>query len=424
MIRARTQYEIATHPLLVKQLQSPILLVLEETLASHRYALGLDQDSADTLFNTAQVLTSMAEEIFKDDPASDSTAMAYLGEALELLQRCLTLQEFRYTESEEQAAEALQASEEVREESMSIDEAQGPSGIPDAGSEQAQWASIVEPVTKDTLIDTAIAQLSTLTTLCSVLGSSLEGTGGPSLGWVEEYSSKTLNVRLPILIEGTDRIAEVAVAKALFISAMLEAGFRRNTIDMQTFRRERDAAFSDLAMSSSFAALMANVASLLAFNTALSETESSPAAGAGLASLRWNALATAISNLATASKLPDAESEELPKTHSLRGDATLYQYQLSKPQLSYPPAIKNSAALLKNAEVFYRNASRLAHDEDERTKSRFQEAVVMSLQGNLGPARTQIEAITADQPERRVLDYVEEMVADGLLSEDDRNMIG
>ena len=227
-----------------------------------------------------------------------------------------------------------------------------------------------------------------------------------------------------MLAEDTGRAAEAAVARAIFLSAMLEAGFRRNQIDVATFRQGRDAAFSDPAISDSITALLAHVASLFAFNSALLETSASQTAMADRASLQWNALAAAISKLATASKLPDTESEELPKTHSLRGDASLYQYQLSKPPLFYPPAIKNSPVLLKNAEVFYRNASRLTHDEDERTKNKVHEAVVMSLQGHTGPARTQIEAIAADQGNGRVRDCVDEMMADGLLSIDDGKNIG
>ncbi len=414
---------MATHPVLVEQLQVPLVSVLEETLASHRYALGLDQENADTLFNTAQVLTSLSEEISKDDSVSDLPAVKYLEEALELLQRCLALQEFRYTEFQEQAAEALQSSQEAGEGGTPMDETQDPRESSDAGLEQEQWASIIEPVTKDVLIDTAIAQLSTLTTLCGILGSSPEAPGVPSLAWVEEYSSKLLNQRLPTLTEDTDRTAEAAVAKAVFISAMLEAGFRTDKIEVQTYRQERDAAFSALAMSDSATALMANVASLFAFNHALSETESLPAASLDLASLRWNALAAAISNLATASKISDIAAEDLPKTHLLRGDASLYQYQLSKPPLSYAEALKNSAILLKNAAVFYRNASRLTHDDEERDKSRVQEAIVVSQEANTQGDRTQLETIAANRGEKWLRDHIDEMVADGLLSDDDlRNM--
>jgi hypothetical protein len=409
---------------LVRQLHAPLMEALEETLASHQYALGLDQENADTLFNTAQVLTSIAEEISKDDSVSDVGAVRYLEEALELLQRCLALQGFRYEEAQEQEAEARRANEEDGGEGLPIGETGEPQEISEPGSDQERWASIVEPVTKDTLVDTAIAQLSTLTTLCGILGSSPETLGVPSLAWVEEYSSNLLKVQLPTLTEGTDRMAEAAIAKAVFISAMLEAGFRTNEIEVQTYRRERDAAFSKLAISDSSAALMANVASLLAFNSALSESESLLTATTDVPSLRWGALATAISNLATASKLSDNASEDLPRTHRLRGDATLYQYQLSKPPLSYPPALKNAVALLKNAEVFYRNTSRLTQDDEERDRSRVLEGVVMSMEGKAEVGKPQLETLAANRGEQWLRQHIDETIADGLLSDDDIRNIG
>jgi hypothetical protein len=398
--------------------------VLEETLASHRYALGLDQDNADTLFNTAQVLTSIAEEVAKDDSLSDASAVAYLEESLELLQRCLALQEFRYTESQEQAAEALQALEAEGEQGLLMGEVPQPGRDSDDGLEDERWASIVEPVTKDTLIDTGLAQLSALTTLCGILGSSSQAPNVPSLAWIEEYSSTLLSVKLPTLVDGTERSVEVGIARAVFISAMLEAGYRRGQIDVQTYRQETDAAFSALAMSTSFEALMAQAASLFAFNIALSESESLPTASIDPASLRWNALATALSNLATASKLPDLATEDVPRTHLLRGDASLYQYQLSKPPVAYAPAVKHSAALLKNAEVFYRNASRLTHDEDERDKSKLHEAIVMLLAGNTQAGRGQLEAIATNRSELWLRERIDEVVTDDLLSGDDLRNIG
>ena len=401
-----------------------MIVVLEETLAYHRYALGLDQNNADTIFNTAQVLTSIAEEIFKDDPSSNDSAVGHLKEALELLQRCFALQEFRFTEFQHQVAEALRTSEEADRGAMPANDGHKSIGTSDPGLTQEQWVSVIEPITKDTLMDTIIAQLSTLTTLCSILGYTPQDVAAPTLAWVEDYSSELLNVRLPALLEGVDRVEEAAICKAVFISAMLEASFRADRLEVQTYRRERDTAFSQLPVPSSPAALMANAASLLAYNNALSESDHPPAATADLASMRWDALAAAINNLATASNLCDIAPENVPKTHLLRGDASLCQYQLSKPPACFAPALKNSATLLKNAEVFYRNASRLTHDDEERQKGRIQEAVVTLLEGKAEDGRTQLETITATLGDRCLRDHIDEMLAEGLLTENDVQTIG
>jgi hypothetical protein len=418
---------MATHPVLVKQLQEPLMSVLEQTLASHRYALGLDQDNADTLFNTAQVLTSLAEEVAKDDSLSAASAVTYLEEALGLLQRCLALQEFRYTESQERAAEAREARQVLEEaggQDESMDELSSTGQDSEDGLEDERWASIIEPVTKDTLIDTGLAQLSALTTLCGILGSSPQAPNVPSLAWIEEYSSTLLSVRLPSLVEGSERSVEVGIARVVFITAILEAGYRKGQIEAQTYWQETDAAFATLPISTSFDASMAQAASLYTFNIALSESESAPTASINLASLRWKALATPLSNLATASKLPDLAAEDVSRTHKLRGDASLYQYRLSKAPVAYPPAIKHAAALLKNAEVFYRNASKLTYDEKERDKSRLHEAIVILLAGNAQAGRGIIETIATNRGDQWLRERIDEVLTNDLLSGDDLQDIG
>src|SRR5271156_5358027 len=62
----------------------------------------------DILSNTAQVLTSLVEAITEDrsGSASNEDGLRLLEEAIELFQRCLTLQEFDYAESQAQEEEA------------------------------------------------------------------------------------------------------------------------------------------------------------------------------------------------------------------------------------------------------------------------------------------------------------------------------
>lgn len=411
--------------------------VLEEILKSHRYALELAPDNADTLFNTAQVLNSVAEEIFKNESLSDGPAVGCLEEALELLQRCRSLQESSYVQSQELRAAAPEASARAAEETLSENddyddaglersrnESGGGNGGSDAEADQEQWALIVEPVTKDTLLDTVTAQLSTLTTLSGILGSSPEAAGGSiGLGWVEEYSSKIVSEEVGRWAEDTDRTVEVATAKAAFISAMLEAGFRQGRIDIQTYKQRRDSAFSKVSNSSSHAALAADAASLFAFNHALSESEADSVRSAEALSLRWSALSTVISKLAAGWKVLEKGPEERTKNQLLRGDGSLYQYQLSKPPFSYALALRSSAVLLANAETFYRNASRLTQDDGERDRSKVQEAILMSLQGK-ATGRAQLGTVAASRGSQWVREHIDQLVADGLVGDEDLRMIG
>jgi tetratricopeptide (TPR) repeat protein len=418
--RARVQYEIATHPVLVRQAQLLVLQMLETALVSHRYALQLEPDNADTLFNTAGVLTSIAEEIAKDTTLSDARVLNLLEEALELQNKCLSVQEYMFVESQEQQAAMMDASQ-LAETAPSNETATQPLPL-DMDAEQAeeQWASVIEPVTKETLLDTIEAQLSTLTTLCSILSSSPGSAPASTLAWVEEYSSKLLTVKAPAYLEGTtDRSQGLALVKANFISALLEAGFRGGNLDAQTYKRERDAAFAtaDLNLLNNFVALVANAASLIAFNSALAETMLVDVAP--FSSMRWNSLAAAIGDLTKAAKLTDSLAEDLAKTHLLRGDTSILQYQLSKPSVAYQPAVSNAASLLKNAEVYYRNASKLTMDDDEKKKEALlKEALVIFLQDK-EKGLVKIRVLEDVQGSEWMNMQLDDVMTEGLFSQED-----
>lgn len=167
--KARVQLEIVTHPLLLKKLEVPVLNGLQEALISHRYALSLDPDNADALFNTAQVLTTIAEESAKENPIAISDQLKLLEEALELQTRCLSIQEMKLEENERQQHESQETTAPPEPVASGAEPTQQENDI-DAAEDQ--WFSVLEPITPDTLIDTALAQIGTLTTLCSIISSS------------------------------------------------------------------------------------------------------------------------------------------------------------------------------------------------------------------------------------------------------------
>jgi hypothetical protein len=93
-------------------------------------------------------------------------------------------------------------------------------GVSITSSEAPQddrWATILEPVTNDTLLDTLLAQLETLTTLCGVITDA-----GKGLAFIEEYASGLLNTKLPAYLFGTDRESEAGLAKSNFMAAAAE----------------------------------------------------------------------------------------------------------------------------------------------------------------------------------------------------------
>lgn len=391
-----------------------MLEALQGALEAHQYALNLDQDNADTIFNTAQVLTSIAEIHARD--GADQQALQTLEQALELQTRCLALQELKLEEAAQQQADLnTQSDDDVGGVDLpKLEDAEKSSAV---NSNEEQWFSIVEPVTKETLIDTILAQLGTLTTLCSILSSLANPALSSSLAWVEEFSTKLVKTKLPVLVQGAtpERVQEVALTSAIFVSNLLEAGYRMESIDAETYKRERDEAFKspELGLNGSFAALSANASSLISFSAALKDREN--LSMGSHASQSWNTLSAAIANLAAAANISEPIPDEIAETHLLRGNCSLLQYRLGRPPVSYQPAAKNEVQLLKNAAVFYRNASKLYQDDEQKLVSQLRASIVQSLQEGKDVANT-AHAVGQARDQAWVENQLDEMIEEGLLS--------
>lgn len=395
---------------------APQVDILQVALQSHRDALKLDQDNADVLFNSGQVLNSLAEAIADSKRPGEEQLMqasAYLQEAVELFQRCLVLQEMRYTEMQEQIEQMETANPgnlpQEPPEQLTVPPPTGDAGHRDDGQEQ--WAAIIEPVTKNTLVDTAIAQLDTLTTLCNLLTFNPGGTG---IGWVQEYSSELIQTRLPIYVEGSDRQYEANLARANFISALHEALYRGSHIDVQTYQQEVGRAFGpDLDLSADPEGLCNKAEALTSLNGALADMPpyGDPEALKRSLSVRWQSLSAALDALTTASKLPNADN--LPKIHLARGDVEMQRWRLGTAPCNYAMAQQYSVMLLRNAQAYYRGAAALARrdgaPEEERDGS-FKEAVAAAIEG----PRAKLDQLKTTNLEQLVT-VAQDMVEDGMV---------
>lgn len=387
---------------------------MQVALQSHRDALKLEQDNADVLFNSGQVLNSLAEAItdFKHpDEEQIMQATTYLQEAIELFQRCQVLQDMRYTEMQEQIEQMESAGPETQ--------AQAPEPAPEPpvseedaeDEEQTQWAAIVEPVTKNTLVDTAVAQLDTLTTLCNVLTFNPSGGG---VGWVQEYSSGLVQTRLPAYVEGSDRQYEASLARAKFICAMHEVLYRGGHTDVETYQQEVGQAFGpDLDVSADPEGLCSKAEALTSFNGALSDVPPMNDAESFKRSLsvRWQSLSTALDALTKASKLPDADN--LPKIHLARGDVEMHRWRLGTAPWEYAMSQQYGATLLKNAQTYYRGAAALARRDgaaDEERDGTCKEAISAAVEGQKAKL-DQLKTTALEQ----VVAVATEMVEDGMV---------
>lgn len=413
--RARVQYEITQHPKLASQLQVTHHEVLQVALQSHKNALVLDQENADVMFNTGQVLTSLAEIVADIKRAGDqqlTQAVKCLQEALELFQRCFLLQELRYTEMQEQIKQMESGDMQPRED---VQQQQQPEATDDAANEEEssdppeRWAAVVEPITKDTLVETLTAQLETLTTLCNLLASN----PGDGLAWVEEYSSDLIQNRMPAYVEGSSSQYEATMARAKLVCAMAEVLYRSGRVEVETYHREITGTFGpDLNLSTNPEGLCSKADAFILFNSAVADLPPShdPEAFRKSLALRWQSLSTALDALTTASKLPDAEN--LPKIHLARGDTEMNRWRLGMAPWEYAMAQQHASLLLRNAQTYYRGAAALARRDGAAEETRdgtCKEAFAAALDGQ----KEKLANLKTAAP-KELLVVAEDMIDDGL----------
>ncbi|KAJ5176487.1 uncharacterized protein N7482_002364 [Penicillium canariense] len=416
--KARVQYEITQHPKLAAQLSAPQAELLQVALQSHRDALHLEQDNADALFNSGQVLNSLAE-VMTDSKHPDGEqlvqASTYLQEAVELFQRCLALQEMKYTEMEEQIMQMESGEMEApAPEPAQPAEPQPPLQPAESGSgeeAQEQWAAIIEPVTKNTLVDSVVAQLDTLTALCNILTFN-PGAGG--VGWVQEYSAELIETRLPAYVEGSDRQYEAGLAQAKFICALHDVLYRGGHTDVQTYQQEVGRAFGpELDVSSDPEGLCSKAEALTSLNGALADVPPAedPETFKLCCAVRWQSLSSALDALAAASKLPSADN--LPKIHLARGDAEMQRWRLGRAPWNHAVAQEHGPMLLRNAQTYYRGAAALARRDGEAEAARdgsIKEAIAAAVEGQ----KTKLDQIKATSLEQ-VIAVAQDMVEDGMV---------
>ncbi len=366
------------------------------------------------------MLTSLAEALTegRKPPQEElNHALRLLKEALELFQRCLNLQEYKYEQAQEEAAQAA-------EEPLTIDgnvEQSNISGTRSSASEEEVWASVEEPVTKDTLLDTGIAQLETMTTFCNL--GNIQGHNG--LAWIEEYYQNTLEDKVNYYVGATTRQHELALAKAKFVSAISDAAFRNGRLDLLTYERELTAAFTspELSLVGDPQGLSDRADAELSFNTNIQASvpnehrEGIPQ----FASICWKHITRALDSLTAASRLPDALN--LPRIHLRRGDCEMLRLRLGEAPLKYDLAQKSMPTLLKNAEVFYHGAGALAKrskdDEEEQNEAEVKEALAAALAGD-----TQKLMMLIKLKRDPVETTAEEMKDEGLLGEEGLQKLG
>lgn len=283
-------------------------------------------------------------------------------------------------------------------------------------SEEERWASIVEPVTKDSLLDTAVAQLETLTSVCGLMSS--QGILG--LAWIEEYARNLLQGKMVAYLDGTNRNHEVALARANFVAAYSDASFRAGQLDLPTYERDLTTAFNqDLHLTTDPQGLCDRADALIALNASIvASTHYAPNIPPNeisqIKAFRWAHLTKALNDLAAAAKLPTAEN--IPRIHMRRGDCELLRLRLSEQPARHATAGANRTTLLKNAKVHYQSAAKLASvsaSPDEEREASAKAAVLGGL--SFDDAHALVAAPEHFEANTQLVEVVEEMTEDALL---------
>ena len=352
--KARLQLEITQQPVLVEPIGLPLVDLLQQTLESHRYALRLNEDDQSLLFNTSQVLTSLAEQL--SECGHIAQAISSLQESLELLSACLSRQEMLL---EQQRMDF----DDIGEGGVAIDPDEKPASTP--GSDLSERTALIEiPLTPNDLLDTVHASLSALTTIVSIVEQSAFQMYGDMAHALTDKKAPSYLQLLPADLQ-PQAIFTVALDRAIFIATLADVQYGFYQIDLDTYLSRLEA-FNVLDKEPSAHALTAEAEARTEFTfSMIDHFEDSPDLPAEVC---WKQLGLAQDLYTKAAKL-DAEDAKERKAHvyESKGNLELLRHRMATaPGSTLSQTIQRSAkTLIQNAQTFYKGAAQLSSADGE-----------------------------------------------------------
>jgi hypothetical protein len=388
--RARLEFELSQQPTLIAKLTIPLLDFLQQALTSHRYALQLNAESADVLFNTAQVMITIAEYVTEAGIFSaQADSIALLREALELLAACFTRQEMLI---EEQNANSMEAEggvpvEQQQQAPPAEPEASSSRAAEDAdseGEEEGEYVSVQAYITPSDLLDTARSSLTALTLLITLDDpSNVSPLAKMGISLVEDKIPQYLSQIEPE--ERAQEEPEAALERAQFHAALAVADLKLGTAAANDSLSRLQQAFEPLDTTTNVAVMCTYADSLVELTTTAQNFSPSSAA-----TTCWSTLSKAQDLYAAAVKINDAEAKaRKARVYESRGDVELLRFNLATtPAASLSAAIQKSApTLIKNAQTYYRGAMNLFRaegDVEAAGKAEVRGLIAAMLEGKLG----------------------------------------
>lgn len=406
--KARLQLELSQNPTLLEHIGVEETAWLQETLASHQYASSLNSDNPDVLFNTAQVLSSLAELYAEEDQMAQ--AIAFWEQDLEILSTTLATQEIRF--EQHQADLAAAAAEAAAEDGgVPLGDAQNDGGAASeavtgesADTEMGEEsATIEEPVTAFDLLDTVHASMQALIGLMAAMIAHDASSRGNLLEMANFLTKTKAAHYLSLLPEAREQIAneedateapgsmasyrvETARLYAQLVSVHAQGEYESQRMDLATWGSRLDEAFT-FPMRRRFVNFLeteararrdvAKSAMQTAWLFANCDDFDDQYDGSRVisSSVVWKQLSLAQDALAAAVTLKDEEALALrADLYRLKGDIELLRHRiLHCPWKTIDPLPENlrltaGPTLAQNAQKFYQGAAAHAQrDNDEVT---------------------------------------------------------
>ena len=342
-----------------------------------------------TYSNLAQVYTSLAEAKL-DEPdvgaVQKRDICVILHQALDLFDQCLKMQEQELQDAQRLETQPIPASSP----DTSLETPVEPDSDPEGTMEEV-WASVAEPVTEDTLIDTCLAKLDALKILCNVQPSG----SANDLRAIEEIFVTGLNGKLDILGQKVHRSRDIALGRIAFLVAFAIARFRIHHADIQSLEHDSHQALQEtqpfFPKKDDAEALCIIAENHTDINAAIEEGLSRNGSTAEVLSIsnriRWQHITKALEHYGLASQIPGVH--KLAQIHLLRGDSELLRARLGDEPSYYDLAIQNRPTLLKNAAVYYdaarkamTNQNHFSDANDDRLEVEIKLRVVTDLLDN------------------------------------------
>jgi hypothetical protein len=309
-----------------------------------------------------------------------------LEEAVEIFTKCLQSQQQEYSLMQAEIAKAQASGEyteawagELPAEESQEQEMETESSTSDAPGD---WATVEEPLTPESILETCTAQLNTLTTL---LGLYIPATDLSSIEKRAQDGLDTATTKIPALLElidaspattaveepkagptlsigSTSAVEEASttpkddaiLAAANFQASIAEVQYRSGRTSSTEYAEAVERTFSSLTAKTTTPDLtITNIQS--AYADALMDLASALAATD--IDIQWTALTQTQNILTQLSSAPYTSmlaASRLADVFLARGDTDLFRFRLSLLESAKPAWAKSRPTLVANAGVFYR----------------------------------------------------------------------